>query len=86
MQRGDYNIGGGPQHTISLLELLALLREKLGYQTKVQTAPWRSSDQRVYISDIRKIDHELGWRPRVSFEEGFQQLLDWVLAHRAFFR
>ena len=81
-----FNIGGGPAWTLSLLELLDHLKEKLGHQTKVRYAPWRPSDQKVYISDIAKIRKTLGWAPKVSFEEGFQQLLDWVLSNRRFFR
>ena len=81
-----FNIGGGPGQTLSLLELLDHLQEKLGYRTKIRYGPWRPSDQKVYISDIGKIEKRLGWRPRIGFEEGFQRLLEWVLTNRSFFR
>ena len=61
---GVYNVGGGPNNTISLLELL----EKLP-KTEIKFADWRNSDQKVYISDISKVKKEFGWEPKVGVEE-----------------
>ena len=39
---------------------------------------WRPGDQRIYLSDVRKLERELGWRPQVSVMDGVRALRDWV--------
>lgn len=73
-----FNIGGGPQNTLSLLELLDLLEELTGKKPKLRFSDWRPADQKVYISDIRKVGSKLNWKPTVSPREGLQRLLKWV--------
>ncbi len=76
-----YNIGGGPDHALSIwAEFGPLLERLLGRPIPVDYGPWRPGDQRVYISDIRKAQRELGWTPQVGVEEGVQRLVDWVRA------
>jgi len=73
-----FNIGGGPENTISLLELLDLLEESTGKRSEVKFAPWRPSDQKVYISDISAAKMKLNWEPKVSPERGVERLVAWV--------
>ena len=35
-----------------------------------------------YAIDSSHITRELGWRPKVSFEEGLARTVDWYLANR----
>ncbi|HVF23906.1 MAG TPA: NAD-dependent epimerase/dehydratase family protein, partial [Pyrinomonadaceae bacterium] len=49
-----FNIGGGPQNTISLLELLDLLSELHGGELSVHFEDWRAADQRYYVADTNK--------------------------------
>lgn len=72
-----FNIGGGPNNTTSLLELLDLLEETTGNRPPVSYDNWREGDQRVYVSDILKAKKELGWEPKVSLQEGIQKFVDW---------
>jgi len=81
-RHGVYNVGGGPERTLSLLELLAWLRQATGATPTLTHQPWRPKDQRVYISDLRTIKRELHWQPMVSVQEGLSRLLTWVRAHR----
>lgn len=78
VKSGVYNIGGGPDNTISLTELLVLIEEKIGKKPEYTHDEWRPSDQRVYISDISKVGKELSWKPRVSPLEGISKLIDWT--------
>jgi CDP-paratose 2-epimerase len=78
-------MGGGPENTLSLLELLALLEARTGAPIPVTFADWRPSDQKVYISDIRHATAELGWSPSVAPREGVARLADWVEANRSRF-
>lgn len=78
-QVGVYNMGGGRRNTMSLLELLAILRKEVGEGIPEPTfGPWRPSDQKVYVSDIRKASDELGWEPQLTPEEGVGRLVGWV--------
>jgi CDP-paratose 2-epimerase len=78
-----YNIGGGPENQLSLLQLLDLLRRKTGRKIKPAFADWRPGDQKVFVSDVTKAKKELGWVPRVSAAAGVDHLIDWVTAERA---
>ena len=75
---GVYNIGGGPNNTISLLELLDLLEEETGRRSEITFSTWRPSDQKVYISDITKAKKELGWEPKIEPKEGIKELIEWI--------
>jgi CDP-paratose 2-epimerase len=78
LHHGVYNMGGGAENTMSLLELLGYLEEITGKRSKVSFDDWRPSDQKVYISDISKAEKELGWKPEVNSREGVKKLIDWV--------
>lgn len=73
-----YNIGGGPENILSLLDWIRLLEARLGRPVRYELAEWRTGDQRVYVSDISKARRDFGWQPRTSKEEGFAKLLQWV--------
>lgn len=77
-----YNIGGGPHRTMSVwAEFEPLLEALVGRSIPVSYGDWRPGDQRVYVSDIRKAEQDLGWRPRVGVEEGVERLVDWVTSN-----
>jgi len=73
-----YNIGGGPQNTLSLLDWIQLLETHLSRQIHYGFAEWRPGDQRVYISDIAKAERDFGWRPHVPKAMGIAKLLQWI--------
>ncbi len=81
-----YNVGGGPAHTMSVWAEFAPILERLtGHSIPVSGGDWRPGDQPIYISDIRKAGHELGWQPRVGVEQGIRRLYEWVVANRELF-
>jgi CDP-paratose 2-epimerase len=80
-----YNLGGGPDYTLSLLELLDLLRAQTGAPVRHGFADWRPGDQRVFVADIRRAHAELGWEPRVTPAEGVCRLYEWVEQNRHLF-
>ncbi|MCX5641739.1 MAG: GDP-mannose 4,6-dehydratase [Candidatus Omnitrophica bacterium] len=73
-----YNVGGGKENVLSLLELIAWLEKELKREIKHKFDAWRPGDQRVYVSDIRKAKEGLGWKPSVSKKEGLKKLLFWL--------
>lgn len=77
-----YNIGGGPDFTLSIwTEVGPLLAELAGRPIEVRYGDWRPGDQQVYISDIRKAAAELGWRPKTAPRDGLARLWQWVAAN-----
>ncbi|WP_457549429.1 NAD-dependent epimerase/dehydratase family protein [Archaeoglobus sp.] len=80
-----FNIGGGVNNTLSLLELLDLLERFTGKRTSIRYDNWRPSDQKVYISDISKANELLNWKPEVNPEEGVKRLVKWVESNRYIF-
>ena len=80
-----FNIGGGSENTLSLLELLDLLEESTGIRAKISYADWRPSDQKVYISDVGKIKEKLKWEPEVNPREGVNKLVEWVRENKSLF-
>jgi CDP-paratose 2-epimerase len=73
-----FNIGGGPKNTLSLLELLEMLKRMGSANPKVSFAEWRPADQKVYISNISKVKTSLSWEPKTSPENGVKRLVNWV--------
>ncbi len=75
---GAFNLGGGHDNTLSLLELLDLIEQFTGKRTDIKYSDWRHGDQRVYISDIMKLKEYTGWEPEVSVHDGVKKLIDWT--------
>lgn len=75
-----FNIGGGPQNTISLLELLDLLTELHEGELSIHFEDWRAADQRYYVADTTKFGGLTGWKPKVGVREGVQRLYEWLAA------
>jgi CDP-paratose 2-epimerase len=81
-----YNIGGGPDHTLSIwTEFGPILERLLGRPLPVQYGEWRPGDQRIYVSNIDKAHHHLGWAPTIGVEEGITRLYEWVMDNRHLF-
>jgi CDP-paratose 2-epimerase len=74
-----FNVGGGRDNTISIWQEFGPLLQRLtGRTLSVRHDDWRPGDQKVYISDIRKVRSALGWHPRVGVEDGVRRLLAWL--------
>ena len=80
-----YNIGGGPQNVLSLLELLTYIEKRRGSKLNYGFADWRPGDQKVFVSDIGLARQELGWIPATSCQQGLDLLYDWVGNNLALF-
>ncbi|MFH1130701.1 MAG: NAD-dependent epimerase/dehydratase family protein, partial [Pseudomonadota bacterium] len=78
-----FNIGGGPESSLSLVELFATLEERLSINLDYEKKPPRPADQKVYISDIRKLHQIVNWVPQTKIKDGIEQQIDWVQKHLA---
>jgi CDP-paratose 2-epimerase len=81
-----FNVGGGPDNTISIwAEFAPMLEKLLGKKLEVSRDDWRPGDQKVYISDIRKAQRELSWTPAIRVNEGVTRLFEWVKNNQQLF-
>lgn len=65
-----YNIGGGVNNTMSLLEAIAHIEYLSGKKAELNFTEKRHGDQDLWVSDISKIKNDLGWEPTISPKEG----------------
>ncbi len=74
-----FNIGGGPDNAVSLLEVIEQLSELSGVQPEIRYGPRRKGDQSYYVSDFHRFSQATGWTPRVSAQRGVPRLYHWIL-------
>ncbi|HEY5904073.1 MAG TPA: GDP-mannose 4,6-dehydratase [Anaerolineales bacterium] len=81
-----YNMGGGAGNVLAVwTEFGPILERLLGRPIPVARGDWRPGDQRVFYADTRKAERELGWKPKISLEEGIERLFRWVERNKDLF-
>jgi CDP-paratose 2-epimerase len=76
--RGNaFNIGGGYENSMSLLELLLHLESELNVKLVPRQLPWRANDQKYFVADNAKATRMLAWYPQKSKGEGIADALAW---------
>jgi dTDP-glucose 4,6-dehydratase len=79
-----YNIGGG--NNVRNLDLTRAILRLLGKpETLIRPVPDRPGHDRRYCLDTAKI-RSLGWEPRVPFESGLAETVDWYRANEWWWR
>jgi len=87
-----YNIGGhNEKNNLQVVELLCdMLDEKLGLlpsgeprRSLIIFVQDRLGHDRRYAIDADKIDQELGWTPKYTFEQGIEKTVTWYLDNQA---
>lgn len=73
-----FNIGGGMDNSLSILELLSFLEESTGAQLRWQEIAVRASDQRVFVADLTKVRANLDWQPVIGKAAGVMRMLQWA--------
>lgn len=72
-----FNLGGGPDNALSLLELMARIEELSGERLQHDFAAWRPGDQAWYVSDTRALE-ATGWRAETTVDQGLASLAHWL--------
>ena len=81
-----FNIGGGVDNSVAIWKEFGGILEKIhGKKIPIDLKDWRPGDQKVYITDHRKITNMLGWSPGISVKEGISILYNWVSENKALF-
>jgi CDP-paratose 2-epimerase len=82
---GIYNIGGGPQTAISLLECIDILADINGKEPEVRFDVDRHGDLRYFVCAIGKANKDLCWSPKIMPREGIEMLVKWIKENRDIF-
>ena len=84
-----YNIGGwNEKPNLEIVKTICALLDELKPDTKgkherlVSFVKDRPGHDRRYAIDARKIEKELGWKPKETFESGIRKTLQWYLANQ----
>lgn len=82
-----YNVGGANEKTnLQVLETLINNLDRLrprpdgaSYRSQITFVKDRPGHDRRYSVDFSKLQKELGWKPRESFESGIEKTIQWYL-------
>ena len=78
---GPYNVGTGSDTTVA--DLHAACVRVAGSDQAPRHEPARLGDVQRSVLDVHLIERELGWRPRVSLEDGLARTWAWMKEHAA---
>ena len=74
-----FNVGGGRENSVSLLELTELCRNISGNDFPIGSKPEpRPADVRMYITDNSKVTQTIGWKPKTGVEEIIEDVFRWI--------
>jgi len=76
-----FNIGGGLENSLSLLELFSVLEKELGVSMHYRQIAPRISDQKFFVAETGKAREMLGWEPEIDYHSGVRRALDWIKAY-----
>jgi dTDP-glucose 4,6-dehydratase len=82
-----YNIGGGSEkRNIEVVETICAILDQscpgdptVPHRKLITFVKDRPGHDRRYAIDARKIERDLGWKPRESFETGMRKTVEWYL-------
>lgn len=74
-----YNVGGGKEISLSLLETTKLCQEITNNKIDIgQERETRSADLAIYITDNRKVNKDLDWKPKRDTKKILEDIYKWV--------
>jgi len=70
-----YNFGNS--RAIALLDMVKAIEKLLGKKARLEFLPFQVGDVWITYADIRKAQKELDYEPKVEFEQGLTQFIEW---------
>jgi len=83
---GIFNIGGGEDTMISLIECIKLIEEITGKKSNIQYKPERKGDLRYFVCDNSRAFISLNWKPSIKPKEGITKLVNWIRRNKELFK
>jgi CDP-paratose 2-epimerase len=80
-----YNVGGGIENSISLLEIIDEIEQVTGRRLRYRVEGSRPGDQLFYVTDYRKLQQHTGWRPQTDVRATLENICDWWEENRRLF-
>ena len=80
-----YNVGGGSENTVSLVELIDQISAMTGKRLRYSHERRRPGDQLIYVSDYSKLTQHTGWKPKASVRETLQAIYTFWREHPEIF-
>lgn len=80
-----YNVGGGNENSVSLMELISEVERLTGKKVTYRCERARPGDQLYYVTDFGKLKQHTGWKPRLNVRETLERTYDWRREHDRFF-
>lgn len=73
----------GSDRPMVLMDALKLIERLLGKKAKIDYQPFHKADIRATWADITTAREKLGWEPKISHEQGIENLVNWYKENRA---
>jgi CDP-paratose 2-epimerase len=74
-----FNVGGGNECSISLMELSSICEKLTGNKININPVPQnRNADVRIYITDNSTVTEQTGWKPEYMPEKIMQEIFEWI--------
>jgi len=77
-----FNLGGGPQNAVSVLNMLGEIEATTGRRLDLSFDAWRQGDQYYFVADTRRLRAATAWEPSIGWRRGVQELARWLSEHR----
>jgi GDP-L-fucose synthase len=74
------NVGTGEE--ISILDLAILISKVVGFEGEIATDPSKPDGTPRKLCDVTRLMN-LGWRPKITLEDGIRSTYDWFLENEA---
>jgi len=81
-----FNIGGGKDNVLSVNKLITYLKESNIIKLEPSKEDWRPGDQKIYISNISKIEKLTNWKPLIDPKTGVDKLIKWCQNNNQLFK
>lgn len=77
-----YNVGGGVDNTLSLLEATGICQQLSGNRIEIGSrAENRPADISIYISDNRQVTRDVAWKPQKNCMQILEDIFSWIKTH-----
>ncbi len=76
-----FNLGGGIQNTVSILEAADMLVEQCG--ASYTFGQGRKFEDLVFVTNHSAFTHATGWKPLMSVEQGMKYIVEWARHNRS---
>ena len=77
-----YNLGGGLERTISVVEMLKEIEKRTNIKPHLRYCEVRPGDQPLYITNTAKLEQETGWRARHTLADTLDSIYRFWRAYK----